>query len=1195
MRKFKRMAACTVVAILMLTGGCGDDTTVKNSTIVDPDHPRLVGVAADSNTGVIASFSTALLGGLDSAENAAHYQISERTSATPSGKPASGATGSRKGYLNVTSATLGADGKSVKLVTMSQSDIEYLLTVTNVKDTAGRPIAGSSGADTPATMAFRGRAPDLAGQVDTDGDGLIDSVEQRGWTVTVLGLSGQASARTVTSDPTTPDTDGDGIGDAMEKQFGIDPRSKDTDTDELTDFQELVEIFSDPARQDTDGDSLSDGLEFNFFKTSPSLADSDGDQIKDGDEIQLANRNPRLSDLPLPGVEVGDVDLRLDVRFRAESSAGSRDLETKDVATTLSQSNSRLFSNSDSSTNKFFAKVGVEQGWGVKEGGASGKFSFETGYSGEWMSSTRRDTAEESQKAYHDSLSTSAEVTKGETVVREVRGASMKVSLNLRNLGDIAFSIRNIQVTALLQDPRDPTVLLPLATLVADPSAGGPVSVNLGPLIPMRGPFVYANDQVYPSLVEDLMKDPRGLVFKIANFDITDEFGRNFAFTSQGINDRTGALVIDYGGADPDGDLEGELTERLRVSTAAGRPLYDTDGNGVVDDRDRRVLFDREGRQVGITVRDALENALGLKHYDEDQSPGAGLTVQQRKESYSTRGVDVDTDGNGTPDRTVRMIWRIRDVSRDDSPLKKWSVLTPTGIDDHVDVFERLIRTGEGLVFAFVQDLDDDGIPASWEYLYGCSDLDKDSDDDGLDDRLEVFEGWPVEVQGRGSVRVRSSCARPDTDGDRVADAQEKALGLDPKKVDTDTDGVNDAEEIEGYRVELRFAFDSASSRCQPIIGAPPGTIACRTSPLDPDFDRDGGRDGDEIAYGTDPTVNDGDKFLDEDKDGLVNFFEERVGWTVHYNERHATCEEQGSPANCSERYQQEGPERSLAVNSDPRLADADRDGLSDRMERDLGTDPNTADTDGDGLSDSAEVRVTWTSATSYTFQVLTDPLDADTDDDLRSDGAEVNAPWIVYVTGQPPVQVYSGALVFDADFDGMPDYAEYRHGTHPQQYDTDSDRYGDGAEVAVTRQTDPLTPDQLVNFRYLAVTSKGECDWNNAGDFYGKWQLDARGVHGNTDTGADTLYNMSDLHLTDGTPHALPTSAQRAYVMRAGDVVRAQIVDVYEYDWDNDDELDVHTPKEINYEVTNGTYTLQNQESGSTCGLDTTLVVTVK
>lgn len=58
---------------------------------------------------------------------------------------------------------------------------------------------------------------------------------------------------------------------------------------------------------------------------------------------------------------------------------------------------------------------------------------------------------------------------------------------------------------------------------------------------------------------------------------------------------------------------------------------------------------------------------------------------------------------------------------------------------------------------------------------------------------------------------------------------------------------------------------------------------------------------------------------------------------------------------------------------------DSDKDGLTDRRERELGTDPYKADTDGDGLSDGDEVLI-WG----------TDPLNPDTDGDGYKDGDEV-------------------------------------------------------------------------------------------------------------------------------------------------------------------------------------------------------------
>ncbi|MDP3964168.1 MAG: hypothetical protein Q8Q20_00715, partial [bacterium] len=58
---------------------------------------------------------------------------------------------------------------------------------------------------------------------------------------------------------------------------------------------------------------------------------------------------------------------------------------------------------------------------------------------------------------------------------------------------------------------------------------------------------------------------------------------------------------------------------------------------------------------------------------------------------------------------------------------------------------------------------------------------------------------------------------------------------------------------------------------------------------------------------------------------------------------------------------------------------DADRDGLKDSEEAEIGTDPNLSDTDSDGLSDTQELRI-----------YGSDPLKADSDGDGFDDGEEV-------------------------------------------------------------------------------------------------------------------------------------------------------------------------------------------------------------
>jgi hypothetical protein len=98
-------------------------------------------------------------------------------------------------------------------------------------------------------------------------------------------------------------------------------------------------------------------------------------------------------------------------------------------------------------------------------------------------------------------------------------------------------------------------------------------------------------------------------VFRIANYDIIDEAGRNFAFTSQDVVERTSKLVIDFGGArslraqlsgEPiDENLPGDETEIHRISTSAGQ-VIDTDFDGDIETTTIDVPRSmRSGRRLG--------------------------------------------------------------------------------------------------------------------------------------------------------------------------------------------------------------------------------------------------------------------------------------------------------------------------------------------------------------------------------------------------------------------------------------------------------------------------------------------------------------------------------------------------------------------------------------------------------------------
>ena len=103
----------------------------------------------------------------------------------------------------------------------------------------------------------------------------------------------------IDTDPTNPDTDGDGLTDGEEvNEFETDPKNPDTDGDGLGDGEELDEYETDPTDPDTDNDQLSDGDEITIHDTLPTERDTDGDGAPDGQEI-LAGTDPNnITDVP---------------------------------------------------------------------------------------------------------------------------------------------------------------------------------------------------------------------------------------------------------------------------------------------------------------------------------------------------------------------------------------------------------------------------------------------------------------------------------------------------------------------------------------------------------------------------------------------------------------------------------------------------------------------------------------------------------------------------------------------------------------------------------------------------------------------------------------------------------------------------------------------------------------------------------
>ncbi len=974
----------------------------------DGQAPRVVGAISVDNNTVVVSFSKPMGA---SAEEKANYEI----------------TGSETSFLVVMSAQLLADRTSVRLTTLTQDFDLYTIRAVGVKDAFGRGlatpqgiIAPPAGVD-PTRATFRGTAPTREQiDFDSDGDEFGDWFEMKGWFVTVRFANGTESTSHVTSDPLSPDTDLDGIDDSVENQFSFDPRTNDTDADQILDGEEFNEWFSDPANQDTDGDGLADPLEIEFFHTSPILSDTDGDQWTDDDEILNRNRNPRRSDIPLPQIRVGTPAVFIRETYSFTDERGNTQTRERQSTTALSQSNSRTFSTSDTqsseNTDKFSQELGTEFNIGGQDpfGGfkISAKVGFEQTRQRGYSSTVSNESATSSSQEFQNSISEGASFSENRAFSRTIDEARLNLDVTITNLGDVAFTVSDLELAAFVRDPiRKEDV--PLATLLSERSiAGDDQQFNLGPFDVDRGPFIFRDIQIFPNVAEQLRAAPQALTIKVANFNIRDESGRLFAFSSQDINDRTAGIIIDFG--------NGEV-ESHRVATAA--------------------RFDEFGRSRGITMREALVDILGINLTANDNTPISDPSAPAVRSSYGTL---VGSDG-------VEILTRVRGVqttvggaARD---RKFWAIISSTPLPDGVNFSDTVLRAGTNYSLQFVQDRDGDGLFASTEFIYGSSDDSVDTDNDGLGDFDEVRTGWLLGIPG-AERRVFSDPTRVDSDGDGKSDRVERDFRIDPRKADTDEDGIRDREEIDGYELVLFDGDDDPTNN--PVVQLTPYTDLAIIDGGNGVADTTAAGDdlqlvpvGNPVAPGrgvVGPGPNGridstpaGDEFADAGPtiiagaNGIANTV--ATGDDVQFVNAGTTGLTSQTPiigAGLNGRIDTvpagddlERARHEQLVATDPLRRDSDADSLFDGRERLLGSQPNN-------------------------------PRDAGTVVDTDFDGmvdAEENIGWSINVNGST-TNVTSDPLNPDTDGDGLPDLMERFFRMNPRARDTDGDTIADRTEL---------------------------------------------------------------------------------------------------------------------------------------------------
>ena len=201
------------------------------------------------------------------------------------------------------------------------------------------------------------------------------------------------------------------------------------------------------------------------------MADTDGDQFTDAQELLELDRNPLIADLPRLQIFVGDVRLEVSVTSSYTDETGELKTTTDSLQTTQGESRERKFGTSDTVSNQttisYGQKIGTEvaftsEAWGAK---VAVEASFSQTFANGFTATTDQESAEASSHEYQNSVSRAFAESQNRSVTRTVNGAEIVAAVNVQNLSDIAYTITNIEISVLIQDRQVTNRFIPIAAL----------------------------------------------------------------------------------------------------------------------------------------------------------------------------------------------------------------------------------------------------------------------------------------------------------------------------------------------------------------------------------------------------------------------------------------------------------------------------------------------------------------------------------------------------------------------------------------------------------------------------------------------------------------------------------------------------------------------------------------------------------
>ncbi len=549
------------------------------------------------------------------------------------------------------------------------------------------------------------------------------------------------------------DTDGDGLTDAVEATWGTNPAVADTDGDGWTDYDEVVNMAFDP--------DLVTGNPYSF--------------------------NPLIADVPKIAIRIAglpDVNIHYVTSAGATTTIGTETTRSTESASTVTTSEtgtstsavetvyadkiidtlvSGTTTTSGCTTVAAGADASVDLGfWALgSDTSASSQTCFEAEINSSLATSVEERNFSESTTSASSLSWSSAQARENReayalaqsyqsenTINTSLTSGEIVVSVNLQNVGQMTFVPSNVYLSAVLYDPLSPTRFAPLGNLSFDGGAFPPNALAPGET---SSGLTFANRALPVATVQKILANPLGLVVAVSTYDVLDADGRSFRFEQTTIDNRTATVVIDFGGAG------GRRPERYMVAT------------------------DTTPGAPGVTLGEIMTNVLRIPYSAGTQTAawnGHDLTGLR-----TLRGV--------TSDPVVRGYWLVLrehfDAGLMQQVVETYNPLVREYDFDAIDVY-----AGQTVYVLFVRDQDRDGLNSREEALNGSSDTSTDTDGDGIGDYDEVETGWTDAFTG---APVFPSPAAADIDGDGWTDVAERTNGTNPWNPDTDGDRMTDAQD----------------------------------------------------------------------------------------------------------------------------------------------------------------------------------------------------------------------------------------------------------------------------------------------------------------------------------------------------------------------------------------------------------------